>query len=109
MKTKGSPSAKGAALDVRDSLLPRGGSGNATIEEAKEYGPDVGNGTRTWKFTFENDGKTYVAFPCVLQTEDWKPEPGDRVRFDRQPEGTNDTFLYTTLLTLGSPSIPSPV
>lgn len=85
--------------DVRD-LLQRGGYGDAMIEGATMMMADTDRNVlgRVWSFQFLHEGEQYVAAPCMLQTEGWIPKKGERVRFERQPIGVEEQYVFATLL-----------
>lgn len=80
--------------DLRD-MLPRGAFGEGVIDEAESQ-EDWLHKERVWSMKITIGRKQYVAQWCVLQTAGWYPRGGDKVRFDRQPEGVDDKYLFAS-------------
>ena len=81
-------------IDIRE-VLGKGEYGEGVVDGATE----VENHEQTvslWVFTLTIGKVEYAAGPCFLQTEGWQPRKGDKVRFDRQPEGVDDTYLHAS-------------
>lgn len=82
--------------DIRE-VLGRNQWGEGVIDGAEKV-EDNTQKAGVWSLTITISGERYVADKCFLQTDDWEPRGGEKVRFDRQPEGVDDTYLYCTLV-----------
>lgn len=81
-------------IDIRE-VLASNEFGEGVIDGGKKI-EDPTQVVPVWEVYITIGKQQYVVSKCILQTEGWQPRKGDKVRFDRQPKGVDDTYLFAS-------------